>query len=328
MISFSDSAVMNALAKSCSALRAVSPSGAVEKGVIYDPAKEAQDMLESMIEKYNRYKERVGEPETWKSVGYNKRFDDNDSSNDSEVDVAESEAEKEKNNVEYNSWLESSWENSNPIELEEKLPSPNNVDPHWFDPRPDEITFPPNTINYNSVLNSWSRASRYDSQSALRAEQILLERMERPPSKGGDAVEPDALSYSLVIHAWLRGCRGFNGINGAPSRSNGKVTSQIKFSDEERIQRAIKIVDRMEAWARNNHQSRWKDDEDDRDIENEGDEGYNDGIIDELDTEDETEDDDTLENADGTSSDKEFARSSPSFRVHNKSRHLDVEVYK
>ena len=36
----------------------------------------------------------------------------------------------------------------------------------------------------------------------MHAENILLERVERPLSVGGDAIEPDALSYSKVIHAW------------------------------------------------------------------------------------------------------------------------------
>ena len=44
----------------------------------------------------------------------------------------------------------------------------------------------------------------------MRTQQILLGRMELPEEKGGNTMEPDALSYSLVIHAWLRGCRGDN----------------------------------------------------------------------------------------------------------------------
>ena len=297
------SAVMNALAKSCSALRAVSPS-AIEKGMIYDPAKEAQDMLEAMIEKYERYKARVGEPESWI-----KRIGDNHTT-PSGVDSSADENEP-------------SWENMTPLEYEKKmdgkLPSPDNVSPHWFDPRLDEITFPPNTINYNSVLNGWSRASRYDSQSALRAEQ-LLERMEKPESQGGDAVEPDVLSYSLVIHAWLRGCRGFNGTNGVPGR-NAKNANYVKFTDQDRINRAMHIFDRMEAWARSNYRSKWKEDEG-----GEEDEGnYNDGIIDELDSGSDIEDEpDSDENVDS----KDLTRSSPSFRIHNKARQIDAEVYK
>ena len=46
----------------------------------------------------------------------------------------------------------------------------------------------------------------------MRAQQILLGHMELPKEKGGDTVEPDTLSYSLVIHAWLRACcRNNNG---------------------------------------------------------------------------------------------------------------------
>lgn len=310
------SAVMNALAKSCSALRAVSPS-AIEKGVVYDPAKEAQDMLEEMIEKYERYKARVGEPETWKSLDYSKRFEVNDTM---QTEVGDTSPDPDE--------TEMSWENMSPRDFEKKmegkLPSPNNVSPHWFDPRLDEASFPPNTINYNSVLNGWSRASRYDSQAALKAEQILLERMERPQSKGGDAVEPDALSYSLVIHAWLRGCRGFNGANAAARSSNGKNEAYIKFTDQERIKRAINIVDRMEAWARSNHQSKWNDELSEEDDES----NYNDEIIDELDNGSSDDDELALISDEDVDDSKDLARSSPSFRIHNKARHLDAEVYK
>lgn len=288
------SAVMNALAKSCSALRAVSPSGiSSKKGVIYDPAKEAQDMLESMIEKYERYKARVGEPETWTTVRYH--------------------------GANHNQNIISTG-------LEEKLSNSNNANPHWFDPRIDELTFPPNTVNYNSILNAWSRASRYDSQSALRAEEILLERMEKRESDGGDAVEPDALSYSLVIHAWLRGCRGFNGSNGATiGNSNSKGAPPIRFTDHDRIIRAMKIVDRMEAWARAKHQLKWEDckgNEDDKDDSN----SYNE-IIDELDSNSDIEE---VESADesGSKDSTEPSSAMNSQRAHNRARDLDVEVYK
>lgn len=312
------SAVMNALAKSCSALRAVSPSGSGQTN--YDPAREAQCMLESMIEKYQRYKSRVGEPETWKSSDYSQRFQANASAIQSGISGPELDDRSDAHNE-----LNTSTENTTPLEVGKivgKLPSPNNVSPWWFDPRPDEITFPPNTINYNSVLNAWSRASRYDSQSAMLAEQILLERMEKPQSKGGDAVEPDALSYSLVIHAWLRGCRGFNGTNGAPGRSSA---AQIKFTDKERINRAMQIVDRMEAWARNNEIAR-NSYNDDEDPESEND--YNDDIID--DEVDENALDSISEDGEGASpaSSDDYTKTSRSFRVHNKARHLDVEVYK
>ena len=319
------SAVMNALAKSCSALRAVSPGTTVVVGNnhAYDPAREAQDMLETMIEKYERYKERVGEPETWKN--YNKM----DSTN-----YADDDRDSETNGDRGFNW-DTSWEtasyNIDVMELSNRIPNPNAKDPHWFDPRPDELTFPPNTINYNSVLNAWSRASRYDPQSAERAEEILLERMERSVSEGGDAVEPDALSYSLVIHAWLRGCRGFAGANGAAPASGRK---DKVLSDQDRIQRAMQIVDKMEAWARRNHLRKWKDDTED---DNEEDES-NSEIIDELDSgedmDDETEDDMDLiseQDSDRPLSDKskQFDRTSnPPFRVHNKARDLDVEVYK
>jgi hypothetical protein len=305
------SAVMNALAKSCSALRAVSPSGFGETN--YDPAREAQTMLESMIEKYQRYKNRVGEPETWKSADYGQRFQANDS-------TSETDGESDANN-DLNAFTDN-VDTPETGKIVGKLPRSNNVSPWWFDPRPDEITFPPNTINYNSVLNAWSRASRYDSQSAMRAEQILLERMETPQSRGGDAVEPDALSYSLVIHAWLRGCRGFNGTNGAHGRNSA---AQVKFTDQERINRAMKIVDRMEAWARNNEMAR-KSHKDDEDAKPGDDHSmdYNDVIID--DEEDDNALDSNVEGASGSSDD--YTKRSLSFRSHNKAHSLDVEVYK
>lgn len=346
------SAVMNALAKSCSALRAASPSGTGGSTTVYDPAKEAQEMLESMIEKYERYKKRVGEPETWKSVGYRKRFENHGSNND-ETNFAEHEHEISNNDAgKYNSWLDSSWANSNqddystPNQLEDKLPNPNVKDPQWFDPRADEITFPPNSINYNSVLNAWSRASRYDSQSAIRAEKILLERMERPESEGGDAVEPDALSYSLVIHAWLRGCRGPTGaIRDAPSLMNGGRSSsndsrKLQLTDQERINRALDIVDRMEAWARNTHLRKWKEDGNGDHIRAEDTAPYIAEIMDDLDDSGNEVDDGTEEtnmerisdeDRDGpqsTSFRHSSRSSSPPFRLHNKARDLDVEVYK
>ena len=73
------SAVMNALAKSCSALRVVNNGNTssaresvsrrktrehnynLKQQQQYDPAKEAQNMLENMIVKYDRYIGRVDE---------------------------------------------------------------------------------------------------------------------------------------------------------------------------------------------------------------------------------------------------------------------------
>ena len=91
------SGVMNALPKSCPALRVHgggsgnSGSPTNNRGVrrdsarqkkrqlgsamskLYDPAREGQNMLEDMIVKHGRYKERVGENGIWRanvSVGY------------------------------------------------------------------------------------------------------------------------------------------------------------------------------------------------------------------------------------------------------------------
>eukprot|EP00804_Cyclotella_cryptica_P003352 CCRYP_012839-RA/>CCRYP_012839-RA protein AED:0.08 eAED:0.08 QI:268/1/1/1/0.71/0.5/8/3023/1411 len=346
------SAVMNALAKSCSALRAASPAGAGGSPTVYDPAKEAQEMLESMIEKYERYKNRVGEPETWKSVGYRKRFENQDSSHDGPLSTEQQDGMNNNDSGKYNSWLDSSWATANqyhyvsPNQSEDKFPSPHVKDPQWFDPRPDEITFPPNTINYNSVLNAWSRASRYDSYAALRAEQILLHRMERPQSEGGDAVEPDALSYSLVIHAWLRGCRGSNGAirDSASSitsgRSTGSDSRKVQFTDQERIERALGIVDKMEAWARSNYLRKWKEDgNDDNARDEDASAPYSAEIMDDLDdsgnevddeTEETTMDRISDEDVDGPQSNsfrQSTRSSSPPFRLHNKARDLDAEVY-
>lgn len=229
------SAVMNALAKSCSALRVHAPQNddggnADGEPAIYNPPREAQDMLESMILKYKRYRERVGEAGVWGNTrhpGYNFIDEKDNLKKSMESDQANLEEEghvEEGNDLgsqmagnsdHWKNWSSSTSDYSAAgRELDEEegetlmisgsAPGPTPIesqyrDPHWFEPRPDEITFPPNTINYNSVLNAWSRASRYDSYSAMRAEQILLERMERPLSEGGDAVEPDALSYSLVV---------------------------------------------------------------------------------------------------------------------------------
>lgn len=255
-------------------------------------------MLESMIEKHERYKERVGETDVWKNSGYARTsphddywmiVDEEDEEREDDEDVG--------SNSSYQKWMK------------ESSPCPTadgEANSHWFEPRPDELTFPPNTINYNSVLNAWSRASRYDPYSAIRAEKILLERMERPFSEGGDAVEPDALSYSLVIHAWLRGCRG---ITGPPSSFRSK--KRLNLTDEDRIHKSIAIVDRLETWARKAHAHRV--------VGN----GRNNG--EDFAVGDDFEDDEDYNEEDNKEA---YGRSSSyTFRQHNKSRDLDVEVY-
>jgi pentatricopeptide repeat protein len=317
------SAVMNALAKSCSALRVMSSSGNTNSdnqsnyrdrgGMVrelrYDPAREAQDMLESMIEKHERYKERVGETDIWKNSGYARTSPHDDDwlledADDEEIGLEEDyDDDYIGSNSSYQRWMKESSPSST---------SDGEANSHWFEPRPDELTFPPNTINYNSVLNAWSRASRYDPYSALRAEKILLERMERPLSEGGDAVEPDALSYSLVIHAWLRGCRGSTGLGPPPSLFRPRKRN---FTDEERIYKAIEIVDRLEIWARKAHAHRMVGNgRSDRDGSRGGDNfEYDD---------DYSEEDEPVDNK------HSFSRSSSyTFRQHNKARDLDVEVY-
>jgi len=386
------SAVMNALAKSCSALRVVSDGGGTANaggtsgsGVghgnnprsfgrnykknqrrrrkrndarQYDPAREAQDMLESMIARHERYKERVGESGVWSSngaaVGYGgydgsgtsrTKYDDDgnvesdwmmstSSSSSSKVDDDDDDDDDD-GGQKLEAWMEGSWTDGDGTS---SLPENDDAeeessDPHWFQPRPDELTFPPNTINYNSVLNAWSRASRYDPRAAMRAQRILLERMERSPKEGGDAVEPDALSYSLVIHAWLRGCRGNGGDGAGGGRakamaSSGRARYQDRrrqqqqrpseeggdYTDRDRIERAMEIIDALESWARRTHSSkRWRDDNDDDDDEKDEDD---DEVISNLD------------NADIPLNGVQnpYSRRS-SFRQHDKARDLDVEVY-
>ena len=310
------SAVMNALAKSCSALRGMTSNGNNNnqnkyrdrgnnrRESRYDPAREAQDMLESMIEKHERYKERVGETDIWKNSGYARTSPHDDDWILEEADDEEIGYDDDYigSNSSYQKWMKESSPSST---------ADGEANSHWFEPRPDELTFPPNTINYNSVLNAWSRASRYDPYSAIRAEKILLERMERPLSEGGDAVEPDALSYSLVIHAWLRGCRGNTGHGPPPSSYRPRKRN---FTDEERIHKAIEIVDRLEAWAREAHAHRMVGGRSDSNQSSNGD--Y-------LEEDDDDYSDDGL-----VDTKQSFSRSSSyTFRQHNKARDLDVEVY-
>ena len=315
------SAVMNALAKSCSALRVMSSSGnsnsnnnnhnskyrdrgGTRREPRYDPAREAQDMLESMIEKHERYKERVGETDIWKNSGYARTSPHDDDWMLEEADDEEIGSEEDDDdeyigsNSSYQRWMKE----SSPSSIADGEASS-----HWFEPRPDELTFPPNTINYNSVLNAWSRASRYDPYSAIHAEKILLEQMERPLSEGGDAVEPDALSYSLVVHAWLRGCRGNIGPGPPPSSFRPRKRN---YTDIERIHKAIEIVDRLEAWARKTHANRMVGNgQSSRDGSKRGDNFEGEG-------------DEAVDNKHSSS-----RSSSYTFRQHNKARDLDVEVY-
>ena len=348
------SAVMNALAKSCTVSRAVSSksnhgssssknrgrgSGIdIKRHANYNPAQEAQDILESMIAGHQRYCERVGvslqnlggatgEMTRYSNGGskreerrpgmgaalesnrYNNEYDDMENWIILEKEKRDSSGVKE-NTVEngedadsdFKTWMEGSWTSAafsrslsslqSPTESDEKDSSSDtnnsndkknqalsaSLDPHWYEPRPDELTFPPNTINYNSVLNAWSCASRYDPFAAERAESILAERMEQTPERGGDPVMPDVLSYSLVVHAWLRGCRGYyshranrnnNGDCGLGGRSSvggrrhfqqnknsnngGVVNSREEYTDKERIERAMEVIDRLEDWLRRTH---------------------------------------------------------------------------
>ena len=59
-----------------------------------------------------------------------------------------------------------------------------------------DIFAKPNTVNYNDVLNSYSRTPGKKSAQEATA---MLERMATPVSEGGYDVEPDRLSYALTI---------------------------------------------------------------------------------------------------------------------------------
>lgn len=238
-------------------------------------------------------------------------------------------------------------------------------DPNWYEPRPDEITFPPNTVNYNAVLNAWSRASRYDPYAAVRAENILLKRMEAPPLSpslrqkgrdddfrgsfdddldcldsdativGGDDVEPDALSYSLVIHAWLRGCRGGSSNSDSATNAGNRATNNpqrdslrnvMAFSNFDRINRAMAILDRLEAWARRTRgqSPKWRRAREEVDV------SIDDNILDSDDIladEEEEEEGPSFMSGYLYPAARRSSSSSESFRQHDKARDLDVEVY-
>ena len=148
--------------------------------------------------------------------------------------------------------------------------------------------------------------------------------METPVNEGGNDVEPDALSYSLVIHSWLRGCRG-NSNEGGKNNSNGRRSSSSSLSstqhrrkvltDIERIEQAMVVVDRLEAWVRKTRDG-----------------GAPRRIDESADNNDEDEDD-MLDLYDGGSPSQQQKQQSTtkisynSYRQHNKARDLDVEVY-
>ena len=396
------SAVMNALAKSCSSASSTSRGGAMTSTTsgkggknkqpqqYYDPAREAQDMLEDMIIKYRRYKERVGDV-PWKAknrIGYNYEgasqfHDDWTLPHENESEGGEDTAEGSES-----SRYSSKERLAMMTDVQTSEVSSLKNDPNWYEPRPDEITFPPNTVNYNAVLNAWSRASRYDPYAAVRAENILLKRMEALPSSaqqrqvgdnqgdfddsqtgldsddiivGGDNVEPDALSYSLVIHAWLRGCRG---VSSSSSQSGNRSTNNpqrdslrnvMAFSNLDRIERAIAILDRLEAWA---HRTRvqppkWRRERESGAYNSDHDDNGRQGATPtKLDFEDDVDADvsidDNIFDSDDIQTDEDEGEtktasyncgyqypaarssspsSSESFRQHDKARDLDVEVY-
>ena len=274
------SAVMNALAKSCSAVRAFSYSASSSSSSIrppsspdrpnnrstdrrrprkqeYNPAQEAQDMLERMIEGHARYRTRVGEDGVWRGADV-ARGHSNYANGVNEWNIRDLAADEAElvDPLEEDEELDDNGLGDEASSSVAKTDGEENLEPHWYDPRPDELSFPPNAVNYNSVLNAWSRASRYDPLAAGRAESMLLDRMEKPVEEGGDDVQPEALAYSLVINAWLRGFRGSNGAGTAEPGEDGSAAGGRRrrragdYTDLERIGKALNIVDRMEAWAR------------------------------------------------------------------------------
>lgn len=132
---------------------------------------------------------------------------------------------------------------------------------HWFEPRPDELTLPPNSINHNSVLDAWKRASRYDPYSAIRVEEVILEWLElgTTRTKEGDAVElNDALSYLIVIRplvVWMP-WKYWTWIESPPS----SYRPRKDFTDEEWIHKAT--ISNWNRWSSSNGDYLEEDDDD------------------------------------------------------------------
>eukprot|EP00986_Skeletonema_menzelii_P007115 scaffold2754_cov149-Skeletonema_menzelii.AAC.10 len=99
-----------------------------------------------MIERHERYKERVGESDIRKNSGYAR-------TSPHDADWILEDADDEEigydddyigSNSSYQKWMNESWPSSTPD---------GEANRHWFEPRPDELRAP-NTINYNSFGES------------------------------------------------------------------------------------------------------------------------------------------------------------------------------
>ena len=80
-------------------------------------------------------------------------------------------------------------------------------------------------------------------------------------------MRPDALRYGLVAHAWLRGCQGGgrNSHNQQPQKSNG--AAREGYTDRERIERAMAVIDRLEDWTRRTHTNKRRREQEDEEEE-------------------------------------------------------------
>lgn len=152
--------------------------------------------------------------------------------------------------------------------------------------------------------------------------------------------------------AWLRGCRGEAGTSnpepgdtsrrqaggGRQPQGRRKALASDNLSDQDRIERAMAIVDRLEAWARKTHSHKLKGVSGARNVTSLAE--Y--GLYDEDDDSSPGDDDDMLdsdmpEDEDDDMVDSQYSarRSSAAagsasytaYRQHNKARDLDVEVY-
>ena len=142
----------------------------------------------------------------------------------------------------------------------------------------------PNCVNYNAVLAAYSRTP--SRKSAERADKMLT-RMELPVEKGGYDVEPDRLSYALTILTCSR-CpdRSYapriaernlermerkarheaqkrEEVSSAAPPSvildvecfNVVLTAISKSAEKDAVQRAIRLVKRMEQYAEQGQES-------------------------------------------------------------------------
>ncbi|EJK49321.1 hypothetical protein THAOC_31815, partial [Thalassiosira oceanica] len=190
------SAVMNALAKSCSAARAYSYSTSSAPSSSRSSSSPPNKRQEQRTAPAGQG--RVGEDGVWRGA-----------------DVARGLADDANGVTEWNvrDLAADAGPAADPLEEDERLDddglgggapqsrlasgeekgeekSKEDKEPHWYDPRPDELSFPPNAVNYNSVLNAWSRASRGLPRGGGRREPrgacVLARRQRVAPRLSGE----------------------------------------------------------------------------------------------------------------------------------------------